>query len=249
MPRPAQYPTPATLPGLIEFYHGTTLANAKRLLTEQIGVFSVPMIQLLDESEYTDFGKGFYIHPPENRQLSIDWAKDKARQERTDWGVLCVRMTQSEFESICGQKLIFRNKRRDRPHNAPVLGGVREQRRKIEKMAGFGSPWLIPEIIVGEAIVSEFDKRCNCIEFVEFNRHIVQSIQRPKDNDWTRDYSIMRGPIWVRKDSGLPGERPPFPEHIHQINLGVQGLNVINAPAVKSRRYVIDKHNENLPPP
>ena len=61
-----------------EFYHGTTLEAAKSLMNVDIGVQSVPAFRLLDESEFTDFGKGFYIHPAENRKLAIDWAKNHA---------------------------------------------------------------------------------------------------------------------------------------------------------------------------
>jgi len=246
-PKPPVYPTP---PQIIEFYHGTTLDNAKKLMGDEIGVYSVPLARIQDDSEYTDFGKGFYIHPPENRKLAIDWAKSAASKWGTDWGVLCLRLTADEFSGIEGEKLLFKNKVRDRPHNAPVLTKAREQRREIERtVAPFIPPWLVPPLIVEEAIISQFDQRCNWLEFVEFNRHVNQSIQRPKDNDWTHDYSIMRGPIWVQRDSGLPGKLPPFDESIHQINLGVKGLEVINRQAIKSRRYVIDKTNENAPPP
>ncbi len=193
-----------------EFYHGTTLEAARSLIKQCIGPQSVPLAQLVDDSEYTDFGKGFYIHPPENRQLAIDWAKRHAAEKKTDWGVACFVLTDKELDNISGQRLLFRTKRSDRPGNAPKL----------------------------------FDgKPANWIEFVEFNRHVRTEVARPKDNDWTADYAVMRGPIWVRKDSNLPGKLPPFPENVHQINLGIEGLRVLNAKEAVGRRFVIDKNN------
>jgi hypothetical protein len=248
-PKPPKAPTPGATPGLIEFYHGTTRANADKLVGETIGVYSVATPRLLDDSEYTDFGKGFYIHPPENRKLAIDWAKNHASKTGGEWGVLVIRLTQAEFDGIGGQILHFRTKRDDRPHNAPVLGAGRVQRREALRLASHVSPLLIPGFIVGEAVASALDERCNWIEFVEFNRHVHQSIARPKDNDWTADYGLIRGPIWVQKDSGLPGKLKPFPEHVHQIDLGIEGLKTINDGTAKSRRYVIHKDNENAPPP
>lgn len=82
------------------------------------------------------------------------------------------------------------------------------------------------------------------IEFVEFNRHVRRfRIQRPKDNDWTADYAWMRGPIWGRADSKLPGA-PGLPERYHQINWGAAGLNVLNTSAAKQRRFLFTKRNE-----
>ena len=66
---------------------------------------------LADEFEYTDFGKGFYIHPPENRKLAIDWAKRHAKKAKTDWGVLCLMLSQKEYDRIPGEHLYFKSKR------------------------------------------------------------------------------------------------------------------------------------------
>ena len=79
---------------------------------------------------------------------------------------------------------------------------------------------------------------------MEFNRHIRTETLRPKDNDWTGDYSVMRGPIWVQRDSGLPGKLPPFPEQVHQINLGIGGIAMLNNSDAKARRYVIHEGNQ-----
>jgi hypothetical protein len=84
------------------------------------------------------------------------------------------------------------------------------------------------------------------IEFVEFNRHVRRPrIQRPKDNDWTADYAWMRGPIWGRADSKLPGA-PGLPERYHQINWGVAGMAALNMSAAKRRRFLFTKRNERL---
>lgn len=82
------------------------------------------------------------------------------------------------------------------------------------------------------------------IEFVEYNRHIrTITIQRPKDNDWTADYAWMRGPIWGRGDSKMPGP-PGLPESYHQINWGLTGLAALNASPAKKRRFLFTKRNE-----
>lgn len=194
-----------------EFYHATTFENAKNLIKEELSPQSVALASLLDEDEYTDFGKGFYIHPPENKKLAIDWAKRRAKEQKTKWGVACFVLTDQELDNMAGQRLYFPNKRDHRPNNAPIL----------------------------------FDgKRANWIEFVEFNRHVRTEMARPKDNDWTTDYALMRGPIWVRRDSNIPGKLPPFPETVHQINLGIDGLRMLNAKDAVARRYVIHEGNQ-----
>ncbi|MDO9707714.1 hypothetical protein [Paracraurococcus lichenis] len=84
------------------------------------------------------------------------------------------------------------------------------------------------------------------IEFVEFNRHVrLVDIKRPKDNDWTADYCWMRGPIWGRADSGLPGA-PGLPEKYHQVNWGLSGMQALNTPDAKRRRFLFTKHNEHM---
>jgi len=85
-------------------------------------------------------------------------------------------------------------------------------------------------------------KRANWIEFVEHNRHIRPSIQRRGDNNWTKDYPWMRGPIWVKADSGVQ----VFPDHIQQINWGLEGLTALNTDVAKRRRFLINKDNEHL---
>lgn len=97
----------------------------------------------------------------------------------------------------------------------------------------------------GNAPVLFNSQAANWIEFVEYNRGIRTSAMRPKDNDWTPHYSWMRGPIWGRVDSGMPGGGPPIPDHIQQMNWGKAGLNTLNTDAAKKRRLLITKDNEH----
>jgi hypothetical protein len=193
-----------------EYYHGTTLEFAKQLIGLDIGAQAVPTARLLDDSEYTDFGKGFYIHPPENRKLAIDWAKNTSSRAGVEWGVATFVLSDQEMDNIAGGHLLFPSKRNHRPANAPKLVG---------------------------------NQPATWIEFVEFNRHVRPGVKRPKDNDWTGEYGVMRGPIWVQQDSGLPGKLPPFDEKTHQINLGAGGLAMLNSKEAKARRCVIHKGN------
>jgi hypothetical protein len=195
------------------FYHGTTLDSAKNLMTTVIAPFTVAEAQLMDLDEYTDFGKGFYTHPEESKQLALQWAKRKAKRADTEWGIVRFILTRDELNDIrrSPDPLHFPDKLKTRPSNAPKLFD--------------GKPAL-------------------WIEFVEFNKHVRRStIQRPKDNDWTGDYSWMRGPMWGRPDSNLPGAPGP-PERYHQINWGLRGLKGLNADAARRRRFLFTKHNE-----
>lgn len=191
------------------FYHGTSLAHARRLMTMDLSPMVVPDYAALDWWEYTDFGKGFYTHPEENKRKAVEWAKKKYQE----WGVVRFSLTTQEFKGIPGTPLHFHNKRSHRPANAPALFGPRP---------------------------------ANWIEFVEYNRGIRTSAQRPKDNDWTPNYPWMRGPIWGRADSRMPGGGPPLPDHIQQINWGRAGLVALNTDAAKKRRTLFNKDNEHL---
>jgi len=193
----------------IHFYHGTSLEQAKKLLTMELTPYEVPANMLLDWRKYTDFGKGFYTHPEEGKKLAVD----RARDEYPEWGVVRLSLTSSELSGISGTPLQFQTKRNDRPGNSPVL----------------------------------FDgKAANWIEFVEYNRHIRSSTLRPDDYDWSPHYPWMRGPIWVRRDSGIPEGPPVFPENVQQINWGQSGLTALNIDTAKQRRFLFTKENEHL---
>jgi hypothetical protein len=202
-------PPPPASTNDINFYHGTSLDQAKQLMTMDLKPFAVAEALLLDVNEYTDFGKGFYTHPEESKEKAVEWAKRKNRE----WGVVRFTLTTDEMSRIATQPLLFADKFKSRPPNAPKLFD---------------------------------DNPATWIEFVEFNRHVrTTSIQRPKDNDWTADYGWIRGPIWGRADSGLPGA-PGLPERYHQINWGLDGLAALNLDAAKKRRFLFDKSNEPL---
>ncbi len=197
------------------FYHGTSLENAKKLMTMDIPVMEVPPQATLDYAEYTDFGKGFYTHPHDSKDLAFEWAKRKYAQ----WGVVRFSLSDDDLGKIGTAALHFENKK-SRPANAPRLPG-----------AGTNP--------------------ANWLEFVEHNRHVRVSPQRPKDNDWTGRYASMRGPLWVPRDSGIEEGHPPFPDDVHQIDWGVEGLKIINSAKAKKLRYLFTKDNENeqgLPP-
>ncbi len=197
--------------GLSQFYHGTSLEQAKKLITIELVPRSVTETQLLDVNEFTDFGKGFYTHPQDSKSKAVEWAK----RRHTDWGVVRFGLTASEVTEITTSRapLHFRDKFNSRPSDAPII---------------FNS------------------QRASWIEFVEFNRHVRKPVvQRPKDNDWTADYGWIIGPIWGRKDSGLPGA-PGLPEVYHQINWGLAGMQVLNTVAAMRRRVLFSKHNEHL---
>ena len=204
---------PAVIAGgdqnLLNYYHGTALDQAKKLMGMDLVPMEVPSVSILDWWEYTDFGKGFYTHPEENKKMAVEWAKRK----NSVWGVVRFSLTTQEFNGIGGVPLHYKDKRNDRPANSPKL----------------------------------FESRpANWIEFVEYNRDIRSSVQRPKDNDWTGGYPWIRGPFWGRVDSGMPGGGPPIPDHIQQINWGQAGLTVLNTPVAKQRRFLITKENEHL---
>jgi hypothetical protein len=195
--------------GSASFYHGTSLEQAKKIMTMDIEPFAVPESLLLDVNEYTDFGKGFYTHPEETKRRAVEWAKRRNKE----WGVVRFTLTADEIGKTERSPLYYRDKFKSRPSNSPKL---------------FNS------------------QPATWIEFVEFNRHIRKiAIQRPKDNDWTSDYSYIRGPIWGRGDSNLPGP-PGLPESNHQINWGLVGMDVLNTLEVKRRRFLFAKHNEDL---
>jgi hypothetical protein len=196
--------------GLARFYHGTSLNDAKQLMTMELKPRSVSEALLLDVNEYTDFGKGFYTHPEESKQKALEWAKRRNK----DWGVVRFVLTADEFSNIKSPlPLYYPDKFRTRPFNSPQLFGPDP------------ATW---------------------IEFVEFNRHVrLPKIKRPKDNDWTWDYAWMRGPIWGRADSKLPGA-PGLPERYHQINWGRTGMDALNASPARRRRFLFTKHNERF---
>ena len=101
----------------LNFYHGTSLDQAKKLMTRDLTPMVVSEYSILDWYEYTDFGKGFYTHPEASKQKAVEWAKRKSN----DWGVVRFGLTKDEFTGIPGKSLTYTDKRNSRPPNAPVL--------------------------------------------------------------------------------------------------------------------------------
>ena len=107
--------------GLFFYYHGTTVAEAKEMMGEDLEPYLVSELNLLDVNEYTDFGKGLYTHPEESKKKAVEWAKRRAKQKCTDWGVVRFALTLTEIANISGQRLHFPDKFKTRPSNAPKL--------------------------------------------------------------------------------------------------------------------------------
>jgi len=219
------------------YYHGTSLAGAKFLMDATL----TPMIiaaaaSHLDWTDYTDFGKGFYTHKEENSQLAFDWAKRNNRE----WGVVEFCMLRSEDNSIKSRYLWFKDKK-DRPYNSPVLSksGNNRMTFPLAHTTVMGSPTTLPTS----------GPRASWLEFVEFNRGIRPGealIARPNDKDWSGSYSGIWGPIWVPRDSGFDVGGPKFPDNVHQVNWGQDGLKVLNTDDAKARRFLYTKENEPL---
>jgi len=104
---------------LIKYYHGTSLSNAKQLMSMVIEPQSVPEARLLDWYEYTDFGKGFYVHPETSKEKAVEWAK----RNNAEWGVVRFTLTPDEITPN-PTPLYFKDKFKERPDNSPILFGT-----------------------------------------------------------------------------------------------------------------------------
>jgi hypothetical protein len=212
----------------LSFYHGTTLDAAKKLLSMELNPMSVPTSLLLNWWEYTDFGKGFYTHPHESRNLAVKWAKRRAKELKTDWGVVRFGLTGDEYAKIPATTLVFQTKR-SRPANAPIFSPPNP------------ASWL--EFV-------EFNRHIQGT--VQGGFFPAGGIQMPKDNDWSARYPAISGPIWSKSDSASDSSSPLgiddigicLPDQFHQINWGVAGLAAFNSDAAKSRRFLFTKENE-----
>jgi len=237
---------------LFKYYHGTNGQIADLLLevdltpmflSHAMAAFAVAF----DWTDYTDFGKGFYVHLEENKTMAYEWAR---RRFAADWAVVEFVATPDDLRDLWGTALHFRDKA-DRPGNAPRLQTVTVTERSIEICP---VPGLLPCIRATrrEETRTTSARTMSWLEFVEHNRHIDTRqplIARPNDRDWTGTYSRIRGPIWVPRDSGYPVGMPVFPDHIHQLNWGQAGMAALNRPGVKVRRFKFSAQNEGLFPP
>jgi len=234
--------------GLSRFYHGTSSAIANLLTSVDLTpmFLSTALVTRFDWTDYTDFGKGFYVHLETNKAMAYEWAK---RRFLADWAVVEFIATGSELQDLSPTALRFQNKL-DRPVNAPQPVTVTTSVRSLE--------WcLVPQLLLCLQVSEETTTRTrngpamSWLEFVEHNRHVQRSqmlIARPNDRDWTSSYSSIRGPIWVPRDSGYSVGLPVFPDNLHQLNWGLAGMAMLNTAECKVRRFKFSTENEGLFP-
>ncbi len=228
------------------YYHGTDSATADRLVGDDLTpkLLSV-LVTSFDWTDYTDFGKGFYVHLEENKALAYKRAKEKFS---TDWAVVEFIATQSEIRDLEPNALLFLNKSH-RPHNSPRQITIKATRN----LAVCPVPQSLPclRMTAGSTGSSKGKSTMSWLEFVEYNRHIEPGgalIARENDRDWTHSYSSMRGPLWVPRDSGYDSGRPVFPDDLHQLCWGRNGLAMLNSADAKLRRFKFSAQNEGLFP-
>jgi hypothetical protein len=230
------------------FYHGTNSATADLLMGFDLSPKLISSLVVhFDWSDYTDFGKGFYVHYEANMAMAYEWAK---REYKTDWAVVEVIATPDELQDLEPNKLVFQNKT-DRPSNSPRPIVVTTTARSFSYCP---VPQLLPCIKATYKSTNAGPRgdTMNWLEFVEHNRHIVRGgmlIARPNDNDWSTYYSYLRGPLWVPRDSGYSVGLPKFPDSIHQLNWGQAGLDMLNTVDAKPRRFKFSQDNAGLFPP
>lgn len=236
--------------GLNRYYHGTNSTVADLLTNVDLTPMTVPSPAMMssDWTDYTDFGKGFYVHLEANKKMAYEWAK---RRFSSDWAVVEFIATADELSDIAGKALRYENKT-DRPPNSPHPVTVTTIKRGVEICPGL-LPILFPCLKITEKeTFTTVGKPMSWLEFVEYNRRIVRGealIARPNDRDWTADYSSIRGPIWVPRDSGYPVGLPKFPDDLHQLNWGLAGMAMLNTDESKTRRFKFSSSNEGLFPP
>jgi hypothetical protein len=235
------------------YYHGTNQTIANLLLGTDLTPMTIPppTIMSSDWTDYTDFGKGFYVHLEPNKAMAYEWAK---RRFKTDWAVVEFIATPDELSAIASTALLYQNKT-DRPWNSPrpVVITTRTTTVEVCPLPQF-LPQVLPclEVSSRQTTVTAASSTMSWLEFVEHNRHIVRGgalIARPNDRDWTASYSSMRGPIWVPRDSGYDTGLPKFPDSLHQLNWGLGGMTMLNQATAKVRRFKFSSDNEGLFPP
>jgi hypothetical protein len=237
---------------LYRYYHGTSSAIADLLMTTDLTPMFLASVMgarlvAMDWTDYTDFGKGFYVHLEENKVMAYEWAK---RRFLTDWAVVEFIATADELQPIWPTALHFRDKA-DRPANSPRPVTVTTSSVSVNLCP---LPQILPCVTMTEerTTVTPSARTMSWLEFVEHNRHIDRRgalIARPNDRDWTAVYSRIRGPIWVPRDSGFDVGLPVFPDHVHQLNWGRAGMAILNRDELKARRYKFSSQNESIFPP
>ena len=89
---------------------------------------SAASVARLDWTDYTDFGKGFYVHLEANKAMAYEWAR---RRFASDWAVVEFVATTDELRDLWPTALHFQNKA-DRPSNAPRPISVTTTARSVE---------------------------------------------------------------------------------------------------------------------
>lgn len=234
---------------LFHYYHATSSENADTLLDLDLTPRLLEQlyrgaVTRFDWTDYTDFGKGFYVHLEANRRLAYEWAR---RHNGENWAVVEFLATADELRSLWPTALHFADKA-DRPHNSPEQVTIT---RTMRRTAICPVPQLLPCVEITRRTRTVTSRRMNWLEFVEHNRHLAHSatlIARPNDRDWTDRFSRIRGPIWVPRDSGIDAGGRPFPDRVHQLNWGRAGMTVLNAPELKRRRFKYWRGNPEVHP-
>ncbi len=231
-PRPGWLSTPIhqgkTHESCISYYHGTSKSAGERLIDTDITPFLIAQLAQMAPGNYkdfTDFGKGFYTFDKTGKRNAFG----RAKRRNPEWAVVEFLVTKSEDRKIRSSLLLYSNKK-SRPGNSPIIRNA----ASFSCSGGRPASWL---------------------EFVEHNRHVESRpgflcrfrIQRPADKDYTDKYSLMVGPLWVPRDSGIDEGPPKSPDSLHQFNFGKVGLGVLNSEDCKSRRILHTKKQEMVP--
>lgn len=195
---------------LISHFHGTSLSAGKQLIDLDITPYILRVMSFFMGEEYKDFTDfGKGFYTFD--ETGRRNAFGRAKRRFPEWSVVEFQLTKDEFFTARSADLMF-PKKDSRPSNAPVL----------PNSGGKSATWL---------------------DFVEYNRGVRRDksgivIQRPRDEDYTRRYSLMIGPLWVPRDSGIDEGPPKSPDNFHQFNWGARGLNVLNRSECKARRLL-----------
>lgn len=110
----------------VNFYHGTDCDTAKRIAQNPIdyysGSYDGPLIAGGQGAwtPYTDFGKGFYTHMPENKALTVKWANRTSKNNRkAQWGIVIFAVPQNLLVQVPISRILHYGTKRDRPYNSP----------------------------------------------------------------------------------------------------------------------------------
>lgn len=213
-PKPRKEATPA----YVSFYHGTSRAVGEDLLDQTITPWLLALLEPPVRASADEWYKSYTDFGKGFYLFDESGRRNafgRAKRRFADWGVVEFVLELKEKRDLFGNDLFYRNKSA-RPGNAPIL----------PNSGGRPADWL---------------------QFCEWNRHVENGrprTLREEDEDYTERYSVMAGPLWVPKDSGMPEGPEKSPETFYQYNLGVAGLAVLNRDAAKARRLLHTRETE-----